>query len=119
MSTEAKCPFHPAKSAGTSNRDWWPNQLSLNILHQHSSLSDPMDKEFNYAEEFKSLDFAAVKQDLQALMTVVGVFQVGRLDVGSPREGLRAWAKVRLLVAELISRRILDIHPTVCSDLQQ
>ncbi|QHN03231.1 catalase/peroxidase HPI [Granulicella sp. WH15] len=69
MSSEAKCPFHPAKSVGTSNRDWWPNQLNLNILHQHSSLSDPMDKEFNYAEEFKSLDFAAVKQDLLALMT--------------------------------------------------
>jgi len=69
MSTEAKCPFHQTKSAGTSNRDWWPNQLNLNILHQHSSLSDPMNKDFNYAEEFKGLDLAAVKKDLLALMT--------------------------------------------------
>jgi len=52
-----------------SNRDWWPNQLNLKVLHQHSSLSNPMGKEFNYAEEFKKLDLAAVKKDLQALMT--------------------------------------------------
>ena len=69
MSTEAKCPFHHAAGEGTSNRDWWPNQLKLKILHQHSSLSDPMDKDFNYAEAFKSLDLAAVKKDLLALMT--------------------------------------------------
>jgi catalase-peroxidase len=54
---------------GTSNRDWWPNQLNLKILHQHSPLSNPMGKDFNYAEEFKSLDLAAVKKDLYALMT--------------------------------------------------
>jgi len=54
---------------GTSNRDWWPNQLNLKILHQHSLLSDPMGKDFNYAEEFKKLDFAALKKDLRALMT--------------------------------------------------
>ena len=54
---------------GTSNRDWWPNQLRLDILHQHSSLSNPMGGDFNYAEEFKSLDLAAVKKDLLALMT--------------------------------------------------
>ncbi|MDP5168653.1 MAG: catalase/peroxidase HPI [Bacteroidia bacterium] len=71
---EAKCPFsggsvkHSA-GAGRSNRDWWPNQLKLNILRQHSSLSNPMGEDFNYAEEFKSLDLAAVKQDLAALMT--------------------------------------------------
>ncbi|CAG9187443.1 catalase/peroxidase HPI [Cupriavidus pinatubonensis] len=70
MSTEAKCPFNHAAGSGTSNRDWWPNQLNLGILRQHSSLADPMDKGFNYAEEFKSLDLAAVKQDLAALMTV-------------------------------------------------
>jgi catalase-peroxidase len=58
-----------AAGRGTSNRDWWPNQLNLKILHQHSPLSDPMGKGFNYAEEFKSLDLAAVKKDLQALMT--------------------------------------------------
>ena len=54
---------------GTSNRDWWPNQLRLGILHQHSSKSNPMGQDFNYAEEFKSLDLAAVKKDLVALMT--------------------------------------------------
>jgi catalase-peroxidase len=69
MTTEAKCPFNHAAGEGTSNRDWWPSQLRLNILHQHSPLSDPMDKDFNYAEAFKSLDLAAVKQDLMALMT--------------------------------------------------
>lgn len=69
MSTEAKCPFHQAAPSGRSNRDWWPNQLNLNILHQQSSLSDPMDGDFNYAEEFKTLDLAAVKKDLLALMT--------------------------------------------------
>ncbi|HYB07991.1 MAG TPA: catalase/peroxidase HPI [Nitrososphaerales archaeon] len=53
----------------TSNRDWWPNQLNLKVLHQHSSLSNPMGKDFDYAKEFKSLDLAAVKKDLQALMT--------------------------------------------------
>jgi catalase-peroxidase len=54
---------------GTSNRDWWPNQLRLDILHQHSSKSNPMGEDFNYAKEFKSLDLAAVKKDLAALMT--------------------------------------------------
>ncbi len=65
----SKCPFHQTAGGGTSNRDWWPNQLNLRILHQHSSLSNPMDKDFNYAEAFKSLDLAAVKRDLGALMT--------------------------------------------------
>jgi len=69
MSTETKCPFHHAAGSGKSNRDWWPNQLNLKILHQHSSLSDPMGEGFNYAEAFKSLDLAAVKKDLLALMT--------------------------------------------------
>ncbi len=67
--TEAKCPFHPAAGAGASNRDWWPNQLKLELLHQHSSKSNPMSEDFNYAKEFKSLDLAAVKKDLAALMT--------------------------------------------------
>jgi catalase-peroxidase len=58
-----------AAGKGTSNRDWWPNQLNLKILHQHSALSDPMGEEFDYAEEFKTLDLAAVKEDLYALMT--------------------------------------------------
>lgn len=70
MATESKCPFnHAAAGGGPSNRDWWPNQLNLKILHQHSSLSDPMDEGFNYAEAFKKLDFAALKKDLHALMT--------------------------------------------------
>src|ERR1700678_3030045 len=69
MATEAKCPFNHAAGGGTSNRDWWPNQLSLKILHQHSPLSDPLDKNFNYAEAFKSLDLAAVKKDILAVMT--------------------------------------------------
>ena len=67
--TEAKCPFHHANGAGTSNRDWWPEQLNLGILHQHSSLSNPLGEEFNYAEEFKTLDLDAVIQDLKTLMT--------------------------------------------------
>jgi catalase-peroxidase len=69
MSIEAKCPFHHAAAGGTSNRDWWPNQLKLELLHQHSSKSNPMGEDFNYAKEFKSLDLAAVKNDLAALMT--------------------------------------------------
>ncbi|VVO19200.1 catalase/peroxidase HPI [Pseudomonas fluorescens] len=69
MANESKCPFNHAAGGGTTNRDWWPNQLNLKILHQHSSLTDPMDEGFNYAEAFKSLDFAALKQDLNALMT--------------------------------------------------
>jgi catalase-peroxidase len=69
MPTETKCPFNHAAGEGTSNHDWWPSQLNLNILHQHSSLSDPMDEGFNYAEAFKSLDLASVKKDLHELMT--------------------------------------------------
>ena len=71
MSNEAKCPFHPAASRrGTSNEDWWPNRLNLKILHQRSSLSDPMEADFDYAQAFKELDLGAVKRDLHALMTV-------------------------------------------------
>ncbi|TDQ07134.1 catalase/peroxidase HPI [Pedobacter metabolipauper] len=71
----SKCPFHNGSmkhntgGGGTRNHDWWPNQLKLNILRQHSALSDPMGKDFNYAEAFNSLDLAAVKSDLHALMT--------------------------------------------------
>ena len=67
--TEAKCPFSQAAGDGTTNSDWWPKQLRLDLLHQHSSKSDPMGKDFDYAEAFKSLDLAAVKKDLAALMT--------------------------------------------------
>ena len=69
MSSTAKCPFKHDSSPIATNRDWWPNQLNFNLLHQHSSLSDPMSKNFNYAEEFKSLDYQALKKDLAALMT--------------------------------------------------
>ncbi len=69
MSTEAKCPFRHTQAGAPTNANWWPNQLNLKILHQQSPLSDPMDKEFNYAEEFKSLDLDAVIKDLHALMT--------------------------------------------------
>jgi catalase-peroxidase len=69
MPTETKCPFPHAAGGGTSNRDWWPNQLKLSLLHQHSSLSDPMGPRFDYAKEFQSLDLEAVKRDLRALMT--------------------------------------------------
>ena len=60
---------NPIAGGGTSNRDWWPNQLNLHILHQHSALSNPMGEDFNYAEEFKTLDLDALKADLMALMT--------------------------------------------------
>ena len=69
MSTEAKCPFHQSAGGGTTNRDWWPDSLRLDLLHQHSSKSDPMGADFDYAEAFKSLDLAVVKRDLHALMT--------------------------------------------------
>ena len=68
-----KCPvIHGSQTrmhgGGMSNRDWWPNQLNLSILHQHSGLSNPMDEDFDYAEAFKALDFKALKQDIYALM---------------------------------------------------
>ncbi|MDM0017574.1 catalase/peroxidase HPI [Variovorax saccharolyticus] len=65
----AKCPFSKAAGDGTSNRDWWPKQLRLDLLHQHSSKSDPMGADFDYAAAFKSLDYPALKKDLAALMT--------------------------------------------------
>jgi catalase-peroxidase len=69
MSTDSRCPFNHAAGGGTTNRDWWPKQLNLKVLHQHSSLSDPMGEQFDYAREFNSLDLAAVKKDLLAVMT--------------------------------------------------
>ena len=71
MNENNKCPVPHKAGGGTSNRDWWPNQLNLKILHQHSSLSNPLDKEFNYAEEFKKLDFTSLKKDLYALMKML------------------------------------------------
>ena len=75
MPSETKCPFsgaavNPAVRGGAqTNADWWPNQLRLNILHQHSEKSDPMGAAFDYAKEFKSLDLNAVVNDLKTLMT--------------------------------------------------
>jgi catalase-peroxidase len=69
MSTQAKCPFNHAAGGGTAQRDWWPNQLNIKILHQRSEKSDPMGQDFDYAAEFKSLDYGALKKDLAALMT--------------------------------------------------
>jgi catalase-peroxidase len=74
MSSESKCPVtgkthQHAAGKGTSNRDWWPNQLNLKLLHQHSALGNPMGVDFNYAEQFKKLDLKAVKNDLYSLMT--------------------------------------------------
>ncbi len=74
VNNESKCPFmngslKNSAGGGTTNREWWPNQLKLNVLRQHSILSNPMDSDFNYAEEFKSLDLQAVKKDLFDLMT--------------------------------------------------
>jgi catalase (peroxidase I) len=68
VSTESKCPFNH-KASAPSNRDWWPNQLNLQVLHQQSALSDPMGEEFDYAKEFKSLDLHAVIKDLHVAMT--------------------------------------------------
>ena len=69
MTSEAKCPFNHAAGGGTSNKDWWPDQLRVDLLHQHSDKSNPLGKKFNYADEFKKLDFQALKNDLRALMT--------------------------------------------------
>ena len=74
MSNGSKCPVtgragKAIAGEGASNRDWWPNQVNLKILHQHSDLSNPMSGDFNYAEEFKKLDLKAIKQDLYDLMT--------------------------------------------------
>ncbi len=69
MNKDSKCPVTGASGEATTNRDWWPNQLNLKILHQHTPASNPMDAEFNYAEEFKKLDLEALKKDLYALMT--------------------------------------------------
>ncbi len=67
--TESKCPINHAAGGGTTNQDWWPNQLRLDLLNQHSSKSNPMDEDFDYANAFSSLDLGAVKKDLDALMT--------------------------------------------------
>ena len=69
MTSESECPFNHVAGGGTSNRDWWPKDLWIDLLAQHSSRSNPMGEDFDYAKEFKSLDLAAVKKDLATLMT--------------------------------------------------
>jgi catalase-peroxidase len=74
MTEDSKCPVtgktnKPTAGRGASNRDWWPNQLNLRMLHQNSTLANPLGGAFNYAEEFKKLDLEAVKKDICALMT--------------------------------------------------
>ena len=69
MSSEAKCPFHQTAGGGTGNKDWWPNQLRLDLLNQHSDRSNPLGSAFDYRKAFKGLDYAALKADLAALMT--------------------------------------------------
>lgn len=69
MTTESKCPFHPTAGGGTSNRDWWPNQLRVDLLNQHSARSNPLAPDFDYAEAFNKLDYHALKKDLRDLMT--------------------------------------------------
>ncbi len=69
MTTESQCPFHHAAGGGTTNKDWWPNQLRVDLLNQHSNKSNPLGSNFNYAEEFNKLDYKALKADLVKLMT--------------------------------------------------
>jgi len=69
MDSQAKCPYTGASAAGTTNKDWWPNALNVSLLSANSSKSDPMGEEFDYADEFESLDYKALKKDLAALMT--------------------------------------------------
>ncbi|HMY58219.1 MAG TPA: catalase-peroxidase, partial [Pseudomonadota bacterium] len=67
--SKSKCPFHHTAGEGTQNRDFWPSQLRIDLLHQHSTKSNPMGADFDYRDAFRKLDLAAVKQDLAALMT--------------------------------------------------
>ena len=69
VASAGQCPVMHSSGGGRSNRDWWPNQLNLKVLHQNSALSDPFGGTFDYAKEFENLDLPALKQDLYALMT--------------------------------------------------
>ncbi|MEJ2105570.1 MAG: hypothetical protein P8X47_13505 [Ignavibacteriaceae bacterium] len=69
MSDNGKCPVPHGAGGGTKNKDWWPNQLNIGILHQHNPASNPMGPKFKYAKEFSKLDYKALKKDLYALMT--------------------------------------------------
>ncbi|HTH94082.1 MAG TPA: catalase-peroxidase, partial [Rhodocyclaceae bacterium] len=67
--SESKCPFHNTAGGGTTNKDWWPKQLRLDLLSQHSEKSNPLGKSFDYAAAFKKIDYAALKADIKHLMT--------------------------------------------------
>ena len=69
MNTQNKCPFMHNSLEGTSNKDWWPNQLNVSVLRQHDARSNPMEKSFSYKEQFEKLDYYALKKDLTDLMT--------------------------------------------------
>ena len=91
MSTESKCPFHHAAGGGTSNRDWWPNQLRVDLLNQHSNKSNPLGGNFNYAKEFKKLDYQALKADLVKLMTDSQVWWPADFGHYGPQMVRMAW----------------------------
>ncbi len=91
MQSESKCPFHHAAGGGTSNPDWWPNQLRVDLLNQHSNKSNPLGSNFNYAEEFKKLDYQALKADLVKLMTDSQVWWPADFGHYGPQMVRMAW----------------------------
>ncbi len=91
MSTESQCPFHHAAGGGTSNQAWWPNQLRVDLLNQHSNKSNPLGGNFNYAEEFKKLDYQALKADLVKLMTDSQVWWPADFGHYGPQMVRMAW----------------------------
>ena len=101
--TEGKCPvMHGGltsnSASGTSNRDWWPNQLNLNILHQHDQKSNPMEKDFNYRAEFEKLNYHELKKDLTNLMTDAGVEQNTLCRRGFTRVDVRHNADISVAI---------------------
>ncbi len=91
MSTESQCPFHHTAGDGTSNQDWWPNQLRVDLLNQHSNKSNPLGGNFNYAEEFKKLNYQALKADLVKLMTDSQVWWPADFGHYGPQMVRMAW----------------------------
>ncbi len=91
MQSQAKCPFHHAAGGGTTNQDWWPNQLRVDLLNQHSNKSNPLGGNFNYAEEFKKLDYQALKADLVKLMTHSQVWWPADFGHYGPQMVRMAW----------------------------
>ncbi len=91
MQSESKCPFHHAAGGGTTNQDWWPNQLRVDLLNQHSNKSNPLGGNFNYAEEFNKLDYQALKADLVKLMTHSQVWWPADFGHYGPQMVRMAW----------------------------